>query len=228
MLFTLKSIVILHLLLVVFIGIMSLHLRAHNPAKSSLMLYRQYFYQYPIQPVHFIPLSEIPESFALITVATEDIKFWQHKGINITAIKWAYVVNKHVGYRMYGGSTITQQLARTMFLIPKKWIVRKYAEMIIALEMELFLSKQRILELYLNYCEWGKGIFGVAQAAQYHYQTDINHLSLDQSTRLITILANPLDYGPYSFQDQKMMINRYYTMKFRYYTYQKFQDIGHM
>ena len=127
---------------------------------------------------------------------------------------------------MYGGSTITQQLSRTLFLMPKKVMIRKYTELLISMEMEMILSKERILELYLNYCEWGKGIFGVAQASEHYYGKNPDKLSIDQTARLITILASPISYGPYTFHRKDFLANRYYIIKFRYYTYLKFHNLA--
>ena len=130
---------------------------------------------------------------------------------------------------MYGGSTITQQLARTFFLIPKKLLICKYAEVLISFEMELFLSKHRILELYLNYCEWGKGIFGIEQASKYYYNKNVNKLSIDEASRLIAILASPIKNSVDILNTNSILTKRYnliklryYTIKFRYYTYMKF------
>ncbi len=218
------AVIILHLFLALIIFVSALWLRNNDPAYTSLMLYRMYFYNYKVEPVKYIPLKEIPEYLAKMVIATEDYRFYSHPGIDIEAVMRAYVINRKVGYRMYGGSTITQQLARTFFLIPKKLLLRKYIEALIAVEMELFLSKDRILELYLNYCELGKGIFGIGSAAEYYYQKEVPHLSLDETTRLITILASPISYGPYSFEKRKFLSYRYYFIKFRYYSYRKFNE----
>jgi len=188
------------------------------------MLYREYLCDYDVKPVSFVPLKEIPDDVKKMVIAIEDYKFYSHYGIDIEAIKRAYVINRKVGYRMYGGSTITQQLARSIFLLPKKLLVRKYLEVLISIEMDLLLSKDRILELYLNHCEWGRGIFGIKRAANHYFGKGINDLTIDETTRLITILANPIDYGPYTFKQRKFLFNRFYIIKFRYYTYLKFQN----
>jgi len=197
-----------------------------NPEVTSLMLYRKHVCGHAVKPVRFVPLDKIPSDIIKMAIATEDYRFYTHPGIDIEAIKRAYVINRKVGYHMYGGSTITQQLSRTLFLMPKKLLIRKYAEVLISLEMEMLLSKERILELYLNYCEWGKGIFGVARASEHYYRKDPDRLTIDQTARLITILANPISYGPYTFHRKIFLANRYYIIKFRYYTYLKFHDLA--
>ncbi len=202
-----------------------IYLKKNNPKTISLMLYRQHYTGHTVKPVKFLPLSLIPNDIKKMAIATEDYRFYSHHGIDLEAIKRAYFINKKVGYRMYGGSTITQQLSRTMFLMPKKLLIRKYIEVLISLEMDLILKKDRILELYLNYCEWGKGIFGIAQASDNYFNKAVYRLTVDETARLITILANPVDYGPYSFEKRKFLANRYYIIKFRYYTYTKFQNI---
>jgi len=216
---------ICHVLLTSATILLGIRLSSHNPEYTSLMLYRKYFYNHDVRPVKFIPLKSIQDDIKMMTIATEDFRFYDHPGIDIEAIKRAYVVNRKVGYRMYGGSTITQQLTRTLFLIPKKLILRKYIEVYMSLIMELFLTKERILELYLNYCEWGKGIFGISMAAKHHFNKEIRDLTIDEITRLITILANPVDFSPYSFKNKRFLTNRYYVIKLRYYTYLKFQKL---
>ncbi len=219
----LASLVLFHAVFIITGAALMFGLRENNPAYSSLMLYRQYQGQ-EVRPVTFIPVEELPESLRSLTVAIEDVRFHEHAGIDIDAIKWAYYINMKAGYHMYGASTITQQITRTLFLLPKKLLVRKYLEVILALEMDLILSKERILELYLNHAEWGPGIFGFANAAEYHYGLRYDRCSMDQISRLIAILANPLDYDTVTFIQKKFLANRYYTIKFRYYTFLKFQN----
>jgi len=217
--------VIAHILLVIFIVSASMYLKNNNPGMTSLMLYRKYFYGHDVKPVGFLPLDKIPCDITKMAIATEDYRFYEHIGIDIEAIKRAYIINRKVGYRMYGGSTISQQLSRTLFLFPRKLLIRKYIEVLITLGMECILTKDRILELYLNYCEWGKGIFGVERAAEFWYRKNVNDLTIDETARMITILASPIAYGPYTFHYKKFLANRYYVIKLRYYTYLKFQNL---
>lgn len=201
-----------------------LYVKYNNPEKTTLMLYRKYNFSENIKPVEFLSLSSIPDGFKKMTISTEDYRFYSHPGIDIEAIKRAYYINKKVGYRMYGASTITQQLSRTLFLVPEKLLIRKYVEILIALEMEVLLPKDRIFELYLNYCELGHGVFGIQAASNHYYGCDVEKMTVDQSSRLITILANPIKFSPYKFSESKLLSNRFYMIKFRYYTYLKFQE----
>jgi len=220
------AIAAVHLIFIIIMGATLFLLRSWNPPVTSLMLYREHVYGYRSAPVTFAPFSTIPDDIIKMVIATEDYQFYSHFGIDIEAIKRAYFINRKVGYRMFGGSTITQQISRTLFLLPKKILLRKYAEMIIAIEMDLILPKERILELYLNYCEWGHGVYGIAAAARHHYNRDFRELTVDQTARLITILANPIDYSPATFGSRKFLAYRYNIIKFRYYTYLKFHNLS--
>ena len=99
-------------------------------------------------------------------VYLEDHQFYTHHGIDLEAVRTAYERNKRAGTLAFGGSTITQQLTRTLFLTPHKNYLRKYLEALLSLELDLLLPKDRIMELYLNHIEWGSGIFGVGTAAK--------------------------------------------------------------
>lgn len=217
-----------HVILFLVSVLLFTSIKDKNPQTTSIMKYREYQGNHEVKPVTFVPLEKLPHILRTMTVAVEDIRFHEHHGVDIDSIKWAYYINSRVGYHMYGGSTITQQITRTLFLVPKKLMVRKYVEILMALEMEMFLPKERILELYLNYAEWGPGIFGFANAARYHYGKHYDKLTDDEISRLIAILASPVRYTTENFLKRKFLANRYYTIKFRYYTYLKFQDIpGH-
>lgn len=189
------------LLLVVF--------KTVNPGATTLMLYRHIDSGWKIARPRYVPLTKIPKSTRNMAVRVEDGNFYEHHGIMLAAIKNAYQLNKRFGEPIYGGSTITMQTARTIFLIPAKSYVRKYLEVIIALEMEAILGKQRILELYFNYAEWGKGVFGIEAASRYHYKTGIASLSSDQAIRLVTLLSSPIRYNPYSFGKNGILKSRY-------------------
>jgi monofunctional glycosyltransferase len=199
----------LHINLIIYIGISSLVLRFINPPSSSLMVYRAVFYNHKILPVKNIPLKNIPWYTKRMIVSAEDYRFYQHNGIDIEAIKTAMDNNKKIGFNYFGGSTITQQLARTLFLIPKKYMIRKYVEIIIALEMDLIIPKDRILELYMNYIEWGKGVFGIERASLVYFKKSSAYMSHDESARIITILPSPLNYNPDTFYNRPQMVYRY-------------------
>jgi len=220
-----KVAIVFHIAFFLAMGALLSYYSHHNPYTTPLMAYRLYVDGYKVKPVKFIPFQKIPDDIKKMVVSIEDYKFYKHNGIDIEAIKRAIVINYKVGYRMYGASTITQQLSRTLFLLPAKSIIRKYVELLIALEMEMILDKDRILELYLNYCELGKGVFGIKNASYYYFGRNIYQLSTDEKSRLLAILANPILYSPYDFKNSKLITNRYYILKFRYYTYNKYRSM---
>lgn len=180
-----------------------------NPRRTSLMLYRADYNFSSIKEASYIPLRKVSKTFLLDLINLEDGRFREHFGFDIEAIRHARELNKKAGYRAYGGSTITQQLARTLFLIPHKNYFRKYLELIIALELELILGKDRILELYINYAELGKGVYGFNDAAVHYYKKPFLKTTDDQKIRLLTILASPLRYSPTTFKKNKRLADRY-------------------
>ena len=200
--------VLAHLGLFLFAGLSLLRLRTENPKVTSIMRYRGAA-QDQTRPEQFLGLESIPEEIIYSTVYIEDLDFFHHRGFDFDSIRYAIQLNRRLGYRAYGGSTITQQLARTLFLTPRKNYVRKYVELLIALEMELILTKQRILELYLNYAEWGNGIYGVSQAAEHYFAQDVFQLSLEEKLRLVTVLPSPLLYSPHTFASNPVLVSRY-------------------
>lgn len=183
-----------------------LDLRAKNPRSTSLMRLRGW--SEGIAP-SFLPLDAMPPDFVAGIVACEDSGFYNHVGFSPSNIRAAIRVNLKLGYAAYGGSTITQQLARTLFLSPRKSLVRKYLELMISLEMELVLEKDRILELYANYAEWGPGIYGAEDAARYHYGRDLWDLELGDFAGLLTILPNPRRWDPATYRESPVLVRRH-------------------
>lgn len=189
-----------------------------DPGATTLMVYRKYWNGWQVRQPRVLPLEKIPRSVRTMTIRVEDGSFYEHHGILLAAMKHAYKLNKAFGEPVYGGSTITMQTARTIFLVPEKSYVRKYLEVIVALEMEVILGKDRILELYFNYAEWGKGIFGIDAASRYHYKAGIASLSRDQSIRLVTLLSSPILHGPYTFNKNGILLARYAYLNARWGT----------
>jgi monofunctional biosynthetic peptidoglycan transglycosylase len=142
-------------------------------------------------------------------ISVEDYKFYRHFGLDFEGIKRAYEINSRIGSPMYGGSTLTMQVARTLFLVPEKSYLRKYLEVIVALELELLLGKDRILELYFGYAEWGKGVFGAEAASRRYYGLPLRSLSRDQGARLVAILSSPIKYRPDYFGKSLILRERY-------------------
>lgn len=146
--------------------------------------------------VQFRPvlLRNISTDMVRATVAAEDVRFMEHFGIEWEATGEAFVNNVIEGERAPGGSTITQQTVKNLFLTHEKSYLRKFQEMILALVMEATWSKSRILQTYLNIAEFGEGVFGVEAAARHYYGVSARRLSHWQSVWLAAILSNPRYY----------------------------------
>ncbi|MBN2531577.1 MAG: transglycosylase domain-containing protein [Spirochaetales bacterium] len=217
---SISIIVILHISFFLVTGIFLIRYNNTNPGISSIMCYRKTENGYSCRRPGFIPLRDIPADIISSLIFIEDFDFYTHKGIDIESIRFALKINKKLGYLAYGGSTLTQQLARTLFLNPEKNYIRKYLEILTALEMEVILSKERILELYLNYAEWGKNLYGINDSSFYYYHTPPYELSDEEKLSLITIIANPVDYSPSTFRTNKMLVARYEAL-LKFYTMMK-------
>lgn len=187
-----------------------------NPPVTGVMVYRSAGYRWPLERLRFRPLKEIPSRTRRMVLKVEDGSFYEHHGILPAALKNAWQTNRVIGRTVYGGSTITMQTARTLFLTPEKNYLRKYLEMILALEMEAILGKDRIFELYLNYAEWGKGVFGIEAASRHHYGKSVRNLSTDQTIRLVTLLSSPIKYKPYTLQKSGILRSRYQYLSSRF------------
>ena len=204
-----RSVVFAHAAFVLATSLCLFVFRTVNPGATTLMVYRAVANGWTVVPPRYVPLARIPGTTRNMTVRVEDGTFFEHHGVVPAAIKHAYTLNKGFGEPIYGGSTITMQTARTIFLVPEKSYLRKYLEVIIALEMEALLGKNRILELYFNYAEWGKGVFGIEAAARAHYRAGVASLSRDQAIRLVTLLSSPIRYSPYNFGRNGILLSRY-------------------
>ena len=208
----LLSLVGIHVLLFIFTFVVSFILLGVNPRNTALMIYRHQKHQ----PIHFIPLKQIPLTMRRMIVQLEDYHFYNEGGIDLGSIKEAYKTNKILGYNLRGASTITQQLVRNLFLTPRKTYVRKYFEACMAIEMSWIIPKSRILELYLNCIEWGRGIYGIGAAANYYYNTKTSDLSLDEQRRLASIITNPRRFNVDTLEHSEQMKERYDFLIERY------------
>ena len=142
------------------------------------------------------PLGKISRYLRAAVVYAEDWKFYEHDGVDWDAIENAIHRNLSRGALALGGSTITQQLAKNLYLSPSKSFVRKLRELLLAFSLEDHLSKQRILELYLNVVEWGDGIFGAEAAAQHWFHHSAQTLTAAEAVRLAIALPNPYTRAP--------------------------------
>ncbi len=142
----------------------------------------------------WVPYEEISPNLKKALVAAEDAKFVEHEGFDWDGIQAAMEKNEESGKRAAGGSTITQQLAKNLFLSPDKSYLRKGQEAVITMMLESMLDKERILELYINVIEWGDGVFGAQAAAQHYYKIPAVKLSAAQAARLAAIVPAPRFY----------------------------------
>ncbi|MBD3291250.1 hypothetical protein GF337_20785 [candidate division KSB1 bacterium] len=150
------------------------------------------------QPVYiWAPLHQISILLRKAVVVSEDDRFYYHNGVNFEMMKEAFSVNWTKKRYVRGASTITMQLARNAFLHKKKTLRRKIREIILARRIEKVLSKQQILELYLNIAEWGKNIYGAEAAARFYFEKPAAKLNLAESTLLAGMLPNPKYFNPF-------------------------------
>lgn len=143
---------------------------------------------------HWVNIESISANLQRAVITAEDAKFSTHHGFDWDGIKLAYEKNIKRGRIVAGGSTITQQLAKNLFLSANKTPWRKAQEAIITIMIELIMSKERILELYLNLVEWGNGVFGAQAAAKHYFHQSAQYLSKYQSAHLAVMLPNPRYY----------------------------------
>lgn len=176
-------------------------LKKENPKKTSFMNYREKEWKrdgknYRIQQ-KWVPLSQISPYLIKAVLIAEDDKFWSHEGFDYEAIRNALEKDIKAKQFRLGGSTISQQLAKNLYLTPEKSVIRKMKEAIITWRMERILRKKRILELYLNVAEWGdQGIFGIEKAAMHYYGKSASELGPEESARLAAVLPNPRKFNP--------------------------------
>ena len=145
----------------------------------------------------FVPLDSISPILIKAVIAAEDDGFYIHPGFDINAIAKAYEHNREKNKLTHGASTLTQQMAKNLFVGGEKKFSRKYHELFYTILMESILGKERILELYLNYAQWGKNIFGCEAASLNYYNKSCKNINLDQAIRLAAVLAKPCTLNPH-------------------------------
>jgi monofunctional biosynthetic peptidoglycan transglycosylase len=151
-----------------------------------------------------VPLSRISPYLIQAVLIAEDDKFFDHEGFDWASMRKALEANIEKKGVRRGGSTITQQLAKNLFLDPGQNIWRKLREAAIAMSLERELSKKRILELYLNLIEWGDGIYGAEAAARIYFHCPAADLSISQAIRLASVLPNPHRFSALSNNSRRM------------------------
>ena len=177
-------------------------LKNHNPRRTALMDLREAQAAAAGHRTHPVllwrPLEQISPHLIHAVLVSEDDTFFQHSGFDLEQIRIAILRDWEKKRFVYGGSTLTQQLARTLYLSPRKNLLRKAKEAILTIVLEHTLSKRRILELYLNVVEWGRGTYGAEAAAQHYFQIPAKDLSPDQAVALASILPSPRRWSPLS------------------------------
>jgi penicillin-binding protein 1A len=173
-------------------------LQAYQPSLVSRVYAddRQMIGQYYIERRILTPFADMPQSLIQAVIAVEDARFFEHPGLDIVGILRAGWTNFRRGGKLEGASTITQQLARSLFLSSERTYGRKIKELILAYKIELILSKEQILEMYLNQIYFGQGAYGVAAAAQTYFGKDLAGLTLAESAMLAGLPKSPNSYSP--------------------------------
>lgn len=157
-----------------------------------------------------VTLNQISPHLKRAVIAIEDSNFYDHKGINPTGIVRAFIANLETGNTVEGGSTLTMQLVKNLFLSPNRTISRKAAEAVMAIRLEQILSKEDILELYLNQVYWGHNLYGVETAARSYFNKSAADLTLAESAMMAGLIPAPEDYSP--FVDYKKAKQRQLTV----------------
>ena len=174
------------------------YLRNNRPGKTAFMEYREEtWHKKRINKsinTAWVPLSEISSYVVKAVILAEDDNFWLHDGFDFNAMQKA--LEKDIKKKKFqvGGSTISQQLAKNLYLTPEKFPTRKIKEAILTWRIERQLSKRRIIELYLNVAEWGDGIFGIELAAQTNFGKHAVNLTAREAATLAVILPSPRHY----------------------------------
>ena len=171
-----------------------------NPPKTAFMALREREAAQQGQQIRhyqvWVPYTRISQNLKRAVLVAEDDAFWQHEGIDMEQLKISIRNDIAKGQAIRGGSTITQQLAKNLYLSPSRDPVRKLRELVIARRLEAELSKARILEIYLNVIEWGDGIWGAEAAARRYFGSSAASLSPDQAALLAGAIINPRVYSP--------------------------------
>ena len=175
-------------------------LRSVNPSTTALM--KQRIDEANSEDKKFnitkkwVPLSRISKHLVHAVIVSEDGMFYEHEGVDWYELEESIKKNLEKGKAARGGSTISQQLAKNLYLSTSKDPIRKFKELVITLRMERILSKRRILEIYLNVIEWGNGIFGAEAAAQKYFGVSASQLSREQAAQMAAVIPSPRKYQP--------------------------------
>jgi len=158
---------------------------------EALSQHRPYSKRY-----EFVPLRRISPSLQHAVIAAEDGRFFQHHGFDWVEMQKVLEQDRQRHKLGRGGSTITQQLVKNLFLSTNRSLIRKAMEFTLVPITELLLPKNRILELYLNVIEWGPGVYGAQAASEYYYHSPASSLGREESARLAAVIPSPLKRRP--------------------------------
>lgn len=150
----------------------------------------------PATNLHWVPIKDISPYLVRAVLIAEDDRFFSHRGVDWPAFKAAMRYNWERGKMARGASTISQQVARNLFLSPSRSVGRKIREILIARHLERNLEKERILEIYLNIAEWGEGIFGAEAASHEYFGKPASQLTMDEAVELAAALPSPYERNP--------------------------------
>lgn len=153
--------------------------------------------EFHVERRYLVPLSEVPKRTVLAFLASEDARFYEHGGVDLVGIVRAFFKNLQAGEIVQGGSTITQQVVKSLLLTPEKTVIRKVKEAILAYRIDQFLTKDEILYLYLNQIYFGAGAYGVEAAARTYFDKHVHELSLAESSLLAGLPKAPSRFSPY-------------------------------
>jgi monofunctional glycosyltransferase len=164
----------------------------------------------------WIPFDSIPKMVREVALVAEDAKFYEHEGFDLEQIEYALVANHQAGKPARGASTITQQVAKNLFLSKDKELSRKLREAVITIEMEQLLTKDRILELYLNVAQFDDNVFGIREASRHYLNKELRQLSPDEVINLICLLPSPSKWNfkkpNNAYLQHKRLVFRNYVM----------------
>ena len=207
-------------------------LKKHNPKTTSFIEMRKQQAQKAGKKLRirqrWVRFSSIPKHFKQAVRITEDASFYRHEGVDFDELKESIKKDFKSGKLKRGGSTITQQLAKNLYLSSEKSFIRKIKEYLIARRLEEALSKNRIFHIYLNVIEFGRGIFGVQAASRYYFGCNVADLSLEQMIRLAAIIPRPLRTNPKKNSRWLLWKSKWILKKLKKYKYiseQEYQQV---
>jgi monofunctional biosynthetic peptidoglycan transglycosylase len=150
----------------------------------------------PKRAQRWVAYGQVSADLKRAVLVTEDATFWQHEGVDVQQLRESIELNLDRGSFARGGSTITQQLAKNLYLSPSKNPVRKLRELLITRRLEAELTKRRILEIYLNVIEWGDGIYGAEAAARAYFRKPASALGPEESALMAGAIRSPRSLNP--------------------------------